>query len=61
MVKKNKNERLGTKIDNRNIKNEPFFNSIDWYKLENGELNPPINPNLVFILFDSFIVCFSFN
>ncbi len=61
LLKKNKNERLGTKIDNRNIKNEPFFNSIDWYKLENGELNPPINPNLVFILFDSFIVCFSFN
>jgi len=52
LLNKNKNERLaGTKLDNSDIKNEPFFVLIDWNKLENGQIKPPINPNLVIYLY----------
>jgi len=52
LLNKNKNERLGNnKVDNSDIKNEPFFASIDWNKLENGQLEPPIKSNLVIIGF----------
>jgi serine/threonine protein kinase len=47
LLNKNINERLGNKLDNTDIKNEPFFASINWIKLENGQLEPPINPDLV--------------
>ena len=43
LLNKNLNERLV-----ENIKNELFFASIDWNKLENGEIKPPISPKLVF-------------
>ncbi len=47
LLNKNLNERLGNRENNEYIKNEPFFSSIDWNKLENGQLEPPINPKLV--------------
>jgi serine/threonine protein kinase len=47
LLNKNINERLGNKEDNTNIKNEAFFDSIDWNQLENGQIKPPINPNIV--------------
>ena len=47
LLKKKLGERLGNKGDNQCIKSEPFFSSIDWNLLENGQLKPPINPNLV--------------
>jgi len=42
LLNKNINERLVNKED---IKNDPFFSSIDWNKLENGQIEPPIKPN----------------
>jgi novel protein kinase C delta type len=56
LLNKNLNERLllVNNIQN-NIKNELFFSSIDWNKLENGQIEPPINPKIVRnILFYSF-------
>jgi serine/threonine protein kinase len=50
LLDKNFEQRLGSKQDNQNIKNEDFFASIDWIKLENGEINPPINPKLVYFI-----------
>jgi len=35
-------------IDNP-IKNDPFFNNLDWEKLENGNLTPPFKPELSFL------------
>ena len=59
VLNKNKIERLGNnKVDNSDIKNEPFFASIHWNKLENGQLEPPIKPNLVIIDFLSLIILF---
>ena len=51
LLNKNLNERLGNKENNEYIKNEPFFSSIDWNKLENGQLEPPINPKLVYEIY----------
>ena len=33
------------------IKNDSFFKDIDWIKLENGILDPPIDPKVYIILF----------
>jgi novel protein kinase C delta type len=55
LLNKNLNERLLLINNQNNIKNELFFSSIDWNKLENGQIEPPINPKIVyFILFYSF-------
>lgn len=50
LFNKNLSERLGNKEDNRDIKDEPFFRSIDWNKLENGQIKPPINPDVVCLI-----------
>ena len=41
LLNKNLNERL---IKKEAIKIHPFFNSIDWNQLENGETKPQIKP-----------------
>ena len=47
LLNKDLEERLGNKDNNEDIKSEPFFASIEWDKLEKGELKPPIDPNVV--------------
>ena len=47
LLEKNLSDRLGNKEDNRDIKNEPFFKSINWSLLENGQMKPPIKPDVV--------------
>ena len=42
LLNKNINERL---INKEEIKNDPFFASINWNKLQNGQIEPPIKPN----------------
>ena len=39
-------ERLGA--NDKILKDHPFFKSIDWMKLENGELEPPFKPIVVY-------------
>ena len=46
LLNKNPDERLGSKANPQNIKDHPFFSSINWSKLENGEIDPPIKPNV---------------
>lgn len=40
-----KEERLGSKKNDKKIKEYSFFKEIDWQKLENGEMLPPYSPN----------------
>jgi serine/threonine protein kinase len=49
LLNKNLNERLGNKENNEDIKNDPFFSSIEWNLLENGLSKPPIKPDVVYI------------
>lgn len=45
LLKFHENERLGSRENFSKIKDYLFFNGIDWLKVENGEMNPPFNPN----------------
>jgi len=45
---KNIQERL---ISKDAIKNDSFFSEIDWNRLEKGQIEPPIKPDLVIFLF----------
>ena len=47
LLNKNLFERLGSKQNPKNVKQDPFFNEINWEKLENGELEPPFKPVVV--------------
>ena len=58
LLNKNLNERLLLINNQNNIKNELFFSSIDWNKLENGQIEPPINPKIVYIYFILFFFSF---
>ena len=40
-------KRLGSLKNEANVKEDPFFNEINWRKLENGEIEPPFKPVLV--------------
>ena len=42
LIEKDPNKRLGIH-DKKEIKSHPFFKGIDWEKLKNKEINPPIN------------------
>ncbi len=42
---------LGSKTLGLNIKEAPFFDTIDWTRLENGEINSPIKINVNFFNF----------
>ena len=44
---KNPDQRLSSKA----IKEHPFFMIIDWAKLEKGELEPPIKPDVIVFYF----------
>lgn len=46
LLKKIPNERLGSSYNSENIKEHPFFSSINWTKLEDGELDAPIKPDV---------------
>jgi len=46
LLVKNLEERL---IAKELIKNDPFFSEIDWIRLEKGQIEPPIKPDLVII------------
>ena len=47
MLIKDKSKRLGSsKADFEDVKAHPFFNGIDFTKLENRELEPPFKPNI---------------
>ena len=48
LLNKDPIQRLGSRTNPENIKDHPFFNSMDWIKLEAGELVPPINPDVNF-------------
>ena len=50
LLKKNPKKRLGSSNLDENIRNDPYFDTIDWIKLENGELTPPFKPKQVKIL-----------
>ena len=50
---KAKDERLGSRKNNKNVKEHPFFERINWNKVENGELEPPFKPIEVIYYFDS--------
>ena len=41
-----KYERLGSRENVKRIQGYSFFDEIDWFKLENGEIIPPYDPNL---------------
>lgn len=47
---KNPEQRLGSKTLGLNIKEDPFFSDIDWTRLENGQLKPPIKINVNYFL-----------
>jgi serine/threonine protein kinase len=53
ILAKNPHERLGSQKNLQNIKEHPFFESIDWVRLENGEIAPPYRPDVVIYLFFS--------
>ena len=40
-------KRLGSRQNDKNVKEHPFFNDIDWLKLEQGHLEPPFKPPTV--------------
>jgi hypothetical protein len=44
LLKKKPAERLRSRENPEQIKEHPFFKSIDWTQLENGGLEPPIKP-----------------
>lgn len=47
MLEKERKKRLGAKKDFVEIRDHPFFMSIDWEKLVRREITPPYNPKLV--------------
>lgn len=47
LLHKDKFERLGSKQNDKKIKEHSFFNGIDWLLLEKRELKPPIKPTVV--------------
>ena len=51
LLTKNPEQRLGSKTLGLNIKEDPFFDTIDWIRLENGEINSPIKINVNFFNF----------
>lgn len=52
----NPDERLGA--NNKSLKDHSFFRSIDWKKLENGELEPPFKPIVVYFSLFTFLFPF---
>ena len=47
-------QRLGSSKNPQRIKNHAFFSSINWTHLENGEIEAPIKPDVIFLfLYDS--------
>ena len=48
LLTKDPEQRLGSKTVDLHIKDDPFFNSIDWKRLENGQIKPPIKINVNF-------------
>ena len=47
---KTSSQRLGSKLNKKNIKESAFFNDIDWVKLERRELQSPFVPFVVNII-----------
>ena len=47
LLNKNPDERLGSKTNFENIKEHSFYKNINWAQLENGEIEPPIKPNVI--------------
>jgi len=46
MLQKDKSMRLGVQNDFQDIKNHPFFASINWTHLDEKRIKPPYNPNV---------------
>lgn len=44
-------ERLGSKQNDKKVKENSFFNGIDWLRLEQGQLDPPFKPTVVSVQF----------
>ena len=51
LLKKDHNERLGSRNRKQDIRQHSFFKGLEWDKLENGELIPPFKPDVITILF----------
>jgi len=47
LLQKEKGKRLGAVNDSVDIKNHPFFASVDWDSLDKKAISPPYNPNTV--------------
>ena len=47
LLAKNKELRLGAVKDFQEIREHPFFEPINWPKLEQREMKPPYNPQVV--------------
>ncbi|KAF6020137.1 SGK1 [Bugula neritina] len=45
LLQKEKGKRLGAVNDSVDIKNHPFFASVDWDSLDKKAISPPYNPN----------------
>ena len=45
---KEKFERLGSKQNNKKVREHQFFHDINWLQLENGEIKPPFKPSVVY-------------
>ena len=48
LIKEN-SERLGSKQNNKKVKEHQFFTDINWHQLENGKIKSPFKPLVVFI------------
>jgi len=49
LLNKVADERLGSRNNPENIKEHSFFSKINWIQLENGELEPPFKPDVIFL------------
>ena len=47
LLKRNKIERLGSRKNTKNVKQDVFFDQLNWDQLEKGEIEPPYKPILV--------------
>ena len=47
LLQRDPTERLGCIEDREPIRNHPFFQDIDWVRLEGRKLRPPFRPNVV--------------
>jgi hypothetical protein len=63
LLVKDPTQRLGSRTNSQDIKSHPFYDKIDWEQLENGEIKPPLQPDVLNYVFrkDAFFYYKFFN